>query len=132
MIRLPGHVLPALEKATVVPSRSASSSSQPVTVTIVLKHNRESAFQQYLHNVYDPPSRSFRHFLSQREIVNRFGPSQNSYDRVLRYLRANGFELVEGSTNHLTLAARGPAVRPNALSMCVSRTIELASVFLCE
>ena len=107
MIRLPGHVLPALEKATVVPSRSASSSSQPVTVTIVLKHDRESAFQQYLHNVYDPPSRSFRHFLSQREIVRRFGPSQNSYDRVLRYLRVNGFEPVETSTNHLTVVARG-------------------------
>jgi Pro-kumamolisin, activation domain/Bacterial Ig-like domain (group 1) len=110
MIRLPGHVLPALAKAKAVAadaSSSKKSAAQLVTITIVLKRDRETAFQQYLRGLYDPHSRNYRHFLTQSEIVNRFGPSQKSYDHVLGYLRANGFELVERSANHLTLVARG-------------------------
>ena len=79
----------------------------PITLTIVLKRDDQAGFERYLKELYDPHSPNFRRFLTQSQIVKRFGPSKASYDRVLRYLRANGFEVVEGSTNHLTLAARG-------------------------
>ena len=106
MVRIPGHVLPALSKATVVPSKPESD-ALPITLTIVLKRDDQAGFERYLKELYDPHSPNFRRFLTQSQIVKRFGPSKASYDRVLRYLRANGFEVVEGSTNHLTLAARG-------------------------
>jgi len=38
MIRIPGHVLPALSKATIVPSKSEAG-TQPVTLTLILKRD---------------------------------------------------------------------------------------------
>lgn len=106
MVRLPGHVLSALSKATKVPP-PAGVSNQPVTLTIVLKRDDQKGFDRYLKEIYDPHSKNFHRFLKQREIARRFGPSQHAYDTTLAYLRAHGFKLVQGSKNRLTLTVRG-------------------------
>ncbi|HUY18285.1 MAG TPA: protease pro-enzyme activation domain-containing protein, partial [Candidatus Binataceae bacterium] len=67
----------------------------------------QAGFDRYLHQVYDPHSKNFHHFLTQREIADRFGPSQTSYDAVLAYLKDRGFTLVEGSANRMTITVRG-------------------------
>src|SRR5271169_650790 len=63
MVRLPGHVLPALAKATVVPSKPGSD-AQPMTLTIVLRRDDQAGFERRLHDVYDPHSNQFHHYLS--------------------------------------------------------------------
>jgi Pro-kumamolisin, activation domain/Bacterial Ig-like domain (group 1) len=103
-VRLPGHVLPALANAT---PASQAAGTAPLTLTLVLRHDDQPGFERYLHALHDPQSPSYRHFLSQQDIADRFGPSRRTYDHVLAYLRANGFELVEGSANRLTLTVRG-------------------------
>jgi hypothetical protein len=109
-VRLPGHVLPALDKATrVSPPRStaAHEADQPLTLTIVLRRDRQADFERYLRGLYDPKSPIYRHFLSQDEIANRFGPTAQSYDAVERYLEAHGFHLIYGSKSRLTLTMSG-------------------------
>ena len=101
-VPLPGHVLPALAKATVVPSKPESD-AQPITLTIVLKRDDQTGFDRYLREIYDPHSENFHRYLSQSQIADRFGPSEQDYFSVLDYMRANGFELVQGSANRLTL-----------------------------
>ena len=93
-VRLPGHVLPALAKATLVPSKPESD-ALPITLTIVLKRDDQTGFDRYLHEIYDPHSKYFHHYLSQDQIADRFGPSQQDYFSVLDYMRANRFELVQ-------------------------------------
>jgi hypothetical protein len=44
MVRLPGHMLPALSKATIVPSNS-DSDTQPITLTLVFRHDDQPAFR---------------------------------------------------------------------------------------
>ena len=117
-VRIPGHVLPALAKATIVPSNPRSE-SESVDLTIVFKRHRQAQFERYLHDVYDPHSKAFRHFLTQRQIADRFGPSRQVYDAMLRYMRANGFALVAGSKNRLSLTVR--STRANA-----ERTFEVS------
>jgi len=106
MVRLSGHVLATLQKATLL-KPSSHNDGQPLTVTVVLKRGDQKGFERYLHELYDPHSHNFHHFLAQTEIVRRFGPSQQSYDAALAYLRAHGLRLVEGSANHLTITVRG-------------------------
>lgn len=106
LVRIPGHVLPALAKATAIEARP-SDSKQPMTLTIVLKRDDQAGFDRYLKEINDPHSKNFRRFLKQREIARRFGPSQHAYDSTLAYLRAHGFKLEEGSKNRLTLTVRG-------------------------
>src|SRR5579885_2901090 len=104
-VRLPGQVLPALAKATVVasPDRQAE---QPLTLTIVLRRRDQAGFERYLREVYNSHSAQFHHFLSPSQLAERFGPSPQAYAGVLNYLRANGLKLVEGSANRLTLTMR--------------------------
>src|SRR5271168_1892953 len=70
MVRVTGHVLPALSKATIVPSTSKSA-SYPTAITLVLKHDDQPAFERYLHELYDPHSKNFHKFLTQRQIAGR-------------------------------------------------------------
>jgi hypothetical protein len=106
MVRLPGHVLPALARATVVPS-NPSSGSESITLTIVLRRDDQAGFESYLHDIYDPHSKNFREFLTQRQIADRFGPRRDDYDRVVSYMRARGFQILQGSKNRLTVTVRG-------------------------
>jgi hypothetical protein len=45
-IRLPGHVLPALTNATPAPQ---AVGSDPIMLTLVLRHDYQSGFERYLH-----------------------------------------------------------------------------------
>ena len=106
MVRIPGHVLPALAKATVV-ALKPDADAQPITLTIVLKRDDEAGFQRYLRELYDPHSKYFRHFIAAREIARRFGPSRQSYDKMSAYLHTHGFKLAQGSRHDQTITVAG-------------------------
>jgi kumamolisin len=103
MVSMPGHVLPALGHASIV-SRAADV---PLALTLVLSRDDEAGFQQYLQQVYDPASATFRHFLTPTQIAERFGPSQASYDQVVSYLAAQNLMVTAGSSNRMTLSVSG-------------------------
>jgi hypothetical protein len=104
-VRLPGHVLDALAKATLVDA--GTKRDQSMSLTLILKRDDQEGFDRYLHDVYDPRSPTFQQFLTQAQIADRFGPSKHGYSRVLAYLRTRGFRLVHKSQNRLTLTVRG-------------------------
>src|SRR5271156_5961454 len=104
--RLPGHVVPPLKKATIVPS-DVTSETKPLTLTLVLKRDDQPGFDHFLHDLYDPHSSNFHKFLTQRQIADRFGPSRADYNSVLRWMRSKGFRLERGSKSRSTLTMRG-------------------------
>lgn len=120
VVRLDGHVLPALAHATRIAGvpkaqmDSGATAEAPLTLTVVLKRDDEFGFQQYLRDVYDPTSPLFRKFLTPAQIAQRFGPSQQVHDETLAWLQAQGFELVEGSTSRMTLTLRGTRAAASA------------------
>lgn len=107
--RIPGNVLPALSKATPIGNLAGvpAEASQPITVTLVLKRDDQKGFDRYLHEIYDPNSPNYHHWLTQAGIARRFGPSRSEYQSVLDYMGMHGFTLVQGSENRLTLTMRG-------------------------
>jgi subtilase family serine protease len=107
VIRLPSHLLPGLGKATEVTTAHLQAAElKPLTITIVLKRDRQQEFEQYLHELYDPHSKNFHHFLTQTQISAQFGPSLGEYDSLLGYLRRSGFRQIERSSNRLTITAQ--------------------------
>lgn len=106
MLRIPGHVLGALAKATIVPSKS-NSGTRPLTLTIVLKRDYQPGFERYLRELYDPHSPNFHRFLTPQQLADRFGPSRQPYDAVRVYLHAQGFWMERGSTDRLTITTNG-------------------------
>src|SRR5271170_6872998 len=104
-VSLPEHVLPILTKA-IATDETTLEASQSLTLTIVLKRERQPEFERYLHELYDSRSPNFHRFLTQRQIADRFGPAQADYGAVQDYFESNGFRLIRGSSNRLTLTFR--------------------------
>jgi hypothetical protein len=113
-VRLPGHVLAALSRATRIDSAIAQPISksdgvepESMTLTLVLKRDDQEGFDRYMNEVYDPASKRYRHFLTPAQVSQRFGPARRSYSQVLAFLRGHGFTLIQGSKNRMTLTVRG-------------------------
>ena len=113
-VRLPGHVLAALDTARRIDPRNTSDDPRtsgleqsPLTLTLTLRRDDPGAFDRYLADVYDSKSKRYQKFLTQSQITERYGPSQNVYHEVLEYLRLHGLRLIAGSKNRLTLTVRG-------------------------
>ncbi|MBZ5607240.1 MAG: DUF2341 domain-containing protein [Acidobacteriia bacterium] len=71
--------------------------TQSLRIDIVLPLRNEAGLDEFLREVYDPRSPSYRHFLTVSEFTARFGPSQEDYDAVLQYATSNGLTVVGGS-----------------------------------
>ena len=110
-VPLAGHVLPALKRAKLIAASKGRLESreahQLLTLTVVLKRASQDEFNRYLRDLYDSRSPRFHHFLGQREIADKFGPTKQAYQAVLRWLEKQGFVLEAGSDNRLTLTVQG-------------------------
>jgi subtilase family serine protease len=67
-------------------------------LVIALPLRNQGALDAVLHDIYDPASANFRHYLSVEEFTSRFGPTVADYEAVAAYFTARG----------LTIAARTP------------------------
>lgn len=123
-VGLPGHVLPALANATQLPTDSAKllkRREELIALTVVLRRSDPYGFERYLTDVYDPQSDQYRKFLTAQELADRFGPTPQDYDAVLTYFAQQGFILVEGSANRMTLTLSGTrAQAENALHVQIN------------
>ena len=90
-MRLQGHTLQGL------PAKAARASTEPITLTFVLRHDDEAGFQRYLGDVGNPQSPNYRRYLTAAAQAERFGPSQQTYDALASWrhmLRASSAESV--------------------------------------
>jgi subtilase family serine protease len=108
VVRLPGHVLSALAQATKLDDSAATPLlPDQLTLTRTLNRTDELGFKQFVDDVQNPKSSLYQRFLTQQQLADRFGPSQDAYDAVLTYVQSRGLTLVEGSDNRLTLIVSG-------------------------
>jgi subtilase family serine protease len=82
-------------------------SQQIMTLDVVLPIRNQAGLDLFLKELYDPSSASYRHFLTVAEFTERFGPTQEDYDAVVRFAKANGFEVVGGTRDGMDVQIRG-------------------------
>ena len=75
---------------------------------IVLQLRDQAGLENLLQDIYDPASPSYRHFLTVPEFTERFGPSQQDYDAVVRFARLNGLTVIGGTRDGMEVQVRGP------------------------
>ena len=66
---------------------------QTMTLDVVLPLRDPAGLNSFLKELYDPSSPSYRRFLSVPEFTARFGPTEENYDAVVRYVKSYGFEV---------------------------------------
>jgi subtilase family serine protease len=81
---------------------------QVMTLDVVLALRDPAGLEVFLKALYDPSSPSYRHFLTVPEFTERFGPSQEDYDAVIRLVRAQGFTVVGGTRDGMDVQIKGP------------------------
>ncbi len=81
--------------------------TQPMRLVIALPIRNQAGLDNFLKEVYDPSSASYRQFLTVEQFTARFGPSQQDYDEVVRFAETHGFTVVGTSRNRLNLDITG-------------------------
>ncbi|HTW86767.1 MAG TPA: protease pro-enzyme activation domain-containing protein [Candidatus Binataceae bacterium] len=81
--------------------------TQSLNLDIVLALRNQAALKKLLKELYDPSSPSYRHFLTVQEFTAKFGPSQEDYDAVIRFAKANGLTVVGGSRDGMDVQVAG-------------------------
>ncbi len=81
--------------------------TQSMRIDIVLALSNRAELENFLQELYDPSSPSYRRFLTVEEFTARFGPSQEDYDAVIRFAKTNGLTVVGGSRNGMDVQLEG-------------------------
>src|ERR1700722_5929872 len=77
--------------------------TQTMRLVFVLPLRNQAELNNFLHDVYNPDSTSYRHFLSVEEFTAEFGPTQEDYDAVIGFAEANGLAVGGTSRNRLNV-----------------------------
>ena len=70
---------------------------QTLQLNLVLPVRDQAGLDAFVAAVNDPYSPSYRQFLTVPEFTQRFGPTQQDYDAVLAFAKANGLTVVGGT-----------------------------------
>jgi uncharacterized repeat protein (TIGR03803 family) len=82
--------------------------TQPMRLVLILPHRNQEALDDFLKELYDPSSPSYRKFLTVEEFTARFGPSEEDYEAVIRFAEDNGLKVVGTSRNRMNVDVTGP------------------------
>ena len=88
--------------------RLPATQSMKLDLVLALRHQPE--LDNFLKDLYDPTSSSYRHFLTVEDFTARFGPSQEEYDTVIRFAKANGLQVTGApARNRMLVQVTGTA-----------------------
>jgi kumamolisin len=83
------------------------SSSQTLNLVIALPLRNQDELNQLLVDLYNPSSPSYHQFLTVDQFTAEFGPTQQDYDSVIAFAKANGLTVVNTSPNRVNLQVTG-------------------------
>jgi subtilase family serine protease len=93
-----GHQVFKDSVPAVVPHLSANGrlpASSRLNLSIGLPLRNESTLDNLLHQLYDPASPNYRHYLTPAQFIEQFAPAAADYQTVADFFGTNGFTVVE-------------------------------------
>jgi kumamolisin len=85
--------------------RLPATQSMRFDIVLALRHQPE--LENFLQELYDPSSPSYKHFVTVPEFTARFGPSQADYDALIHFAETHGFTVVGGSRDAMDVQFKG-------------------------
>ena len=83
------------------------AAEQRMRLVIVLPLRNQTALDNFLKQLYDPGSPSYRQYLTVEAFTTMFGPTEQDYEAIVRWAETNGFKVVGTSRNRLNLDVTG-------------------------
>jgi kumamolisin len=82
--------------------------NQIMQLDVVLPVRDQAGLDNFLADLYSSTVPNYRHFLTPAEFTARFGPTQEHYDAVVKYVQAHGLTIVGGSRDGMEVQVKGP------------------------
>jgi len=110
---LPNHVPGAVSKH-ILQDQGPLPDLQPFSMTIALELNNEADLDQKLHDLYDPKSPIYRHYLTPAQFRAAYGATADQIQAIKGYLSSYGITVSEIKPNGYLVSATGQAKGINA------------------
>jgi uncharacterized repeat protein (TIGR01451 family) len=78
-----------------------------LNLAIGLPLRNEAELKALLHDISDPASPNFRHYLTPAEFTQRFAPSEQDYQAVMAFAKEHNLEIRNTPSNRRFLGVRG-------------------------
>ena len=75
--------------------------AQRLNIAIMLPVRDPAGLDEFLKELYDPHSQQYHQFLTAEEFTDRFGPSLEDYDSVVRFAQSNGMTVTSTPSNRM-------------------------------
>jgi subtilase family serine protease len=83
------------------------SASERLYLAISLPLRNTEALTNLLQQIYDPKNPNYRHYLTPEQFTERFGPSQEDYDAVIKFAETNGLTVTGKYSNRMLVDVEG-------------------------
>ena len=100
------HVRDAVRTGEVAPNGRLPQ-NQVLQLDLVLPLRDPAGLKSFLSDVYNPKSPNYRQYLTPAEFTARFGPTQEQYDLVVSFAKANSLQVVGGSRDGMDVQVKG-------------------------
>jgi subtilase family serine protease len=81
--------------------------AQVMSLDLVLPLRDPAGLENFLADVYNPSSSSYRHFLTVAEFTAQFGPTEADYAAVVSYAKSHGLTVTGGSRDGMEVQVKG-------------------------
>lgn len=80
-------------------------------LAIGLPLRNPAALDEFLRQLYDPLSPNYRQYLTPEQFAERFGPTEEDYQKVIAFARVNGLTVTATHGNRVLLDVSGPVAK---------------------
>ncbi len=102
---LKGHLVPPITKRLASTGRLDGSAHLDLAIGLPLRNHEQ--LTNLLHDIYQPTSPNFRHFLSADAFASSFGPSQEDYQSVIDFAKSHGLTVKHTHPNRTLVDVSG-------------------------
>jgi Pro-kumamolisin, activation domain len=81
--------------------------SQRLNLAIGLPLRNEAVLDLFLQQLYDPSSPNYHHYLTPEQFTEKFGPTDQDYQKVIAFAHANGLTVTATHGNRVLLDVSG-------------------------
>lgn len=103
-ITLSGHVPDAVHQ--LLPIGSLPAQTQ-LNLAIGVPVRNQAELNAFLEQLSDPSSANYRHYLTPEQFVERFGPIEQDYQKVINFAQSHGLTVTATHPNRLVLDVSG-------------------------
>lgn len=103
---LPNHIPAAVARMNLQPIGNLAGTTR-LRLAIGLPLHNQTALTNLLQQLYDPASPLYHHFLTPEQFAKMFGPSEQDYQAVMAFAKANGFTVAETYSNRMLVDVSG-------------------------